>query len=247
MKPKKHLGQNFLQDRNIAEKIISLLNPNETIFEIGPGTGALTRYLNDMPARVIAFEVDERAVEHIRAEYASVEVLHRDFLKVTDTDFEPFAPLQVVGNIPYYITSPILFRLFEFRHFITKAIIMMQYEVAKRLTASPGTKEYGIMSVQAQLFSEVRFEFKVLRTVFYPKPNVDSAVVSFLFNKSVDVSDESLKRVVRTAFNQRRKKMSNSLKGVDGFEKAGKEWLDKRPDALTPQEFVKLTKLILGE
>lgn len=217
--PKKSLGQNFLIDKNIAEKIVREFDPQpgETIIEIGPGEGALTGLLASREGTLMAIELDPRMVEMIRTTYGTrIEVLQRDFL---ETDLEEIArsagvaSIRVIGNIPYYITSPILFHLFEGRRFVSDSMLMMQREVAERLVARPRSKEYGILAVMAQTYTIPRLLFNVGPRCFFPPPKVTSAVVSFQFRDIEGIAglEEEHRTVVRAAFNQRRKTLRNAL------------------------------------
>ncbi len=219
-KTKKSLGQHFLTDNNIIAKILKSVraNKNDRIIEIGPGTGALTKWLVQRYDDVHAIEVDQRAVEVLRLNLEGLTIHQKDVLKVNwkELIFET-GETHVIGNLPYYITSPILFSLLESRQYFKEAILMMQKEVAQRLVASPSSKEYGILSVQTQLMSTPDLLFDVSPNSFSPPPKVMSSVIRLRFDKSpLNCSDKILKSVVRTAFNQRRKKLSNSLKPVLG-------------------------------
>lgn len=254
IQPKKSLGQHFLRDPNTIRKIAqALAAPSDAVvIEIGPGTGVLTRELAGRFERLIAVEVDQRAVAHLEKTLPDVTIIHADVLSV---DWRALAEehgekLWVIGNLPYYITSPILFGLLDARDVIRQAVLMMQKEVAQRLVATHGTKVYGILSVQTQLLSAPSLLFTVGRNVFHPKPDVDSAVVRLDFgNEEPDVPVELLRKVVRTAFNQRRKTLRNSLKTI--VEEMNVSLLEDvaslRPEALTPMQFVELTRSFLKE
>lgn len=243
---KKSLGQHFLIDRNIVFKIIDSIDAKSTdrIIEIGPGTGALTKGLIEKYEDVHAIEVDKRAVEILQKELPSLNIHHQDILQVNWKELAiPGGYTYIVGNLPYYITSPILFDLLENRKHLKGAILMMQKEVAERLVAEHSSKQYGILSVQTQLFSSVELLFDVSRNSFSPPPKVTSSVIRLTFNKPVlNCSDSSLKKVVRTAFNQRRKKLSNSLKPVlgdyvpEGFD------FHKRAEHWEPEIYAKLAE-----
>lgn len=213
VKPLKRLGQNFLKDKNILRKIYEFINPQEgeRIIEIGPGEGALTEFLISSRAEVIAIEIDKRVIEHLQSSFPDIKIINQDFLEVDLTQFHS-SDLRIVGNIPYNITSPIIFKLIENHNLIRDAIFMVQYEVAKRMTAKKGSKDYGILSVLLSYFAETEFCFKVSPNVFYPKPKVFSAVVKIKFKKNID---ESLKKtfiqIVKAAFGNRRKTLKNSL------------------------------------
>lgn len=243
---KKSLGQHFLTDKNIVFKIIDAIKAKQAdrIIEIGPGTGALTRWLVEKFDDVHAIELDQRAVELLGKEMPTLKIHHKDILKVNWSEFiASRSQTYVVGNLPYYITSPILFDLLENRDLFSGAILMMQKEVAERLVAKHSSKQYGILSVQTQLFSSVELLFDVSRNSFSPPPKVTSSVVRLTFNKpSLGISDISLKKVVRTAFNQRRKKLSNSLKPVLGdYLPAGFDF-DKRAEHWEPETYAKLAE-----
>lgn len=246
-KTKKSLGQHFLTDKNIIFKIINAIQAkqNDRVIEIGPGTGALTQYLVEQFKDVHAVEIDERAVEVLQ-QFDKLNIHQNDILKVNWNDLiSDSADNYVVGNLPYYITSPILFALLQYRDFLNEAVLMMQKEVALRLVAKPGTKDYGILSVQTQLFSTPELLFDVSRNSFSPPPNVNSSVIRLIFDKAeLSCSDSVLKTVVRTAFNQRRKKLSNSLKPVLGdFLPEGFNF-DERAENWTPQTYAKLAELL---
>jgi len=244
-KTKKSLGQHILKDRNIIRKIADCIPAkyNDLIVEIGPGTGALTEELCDKFENITVIEIDRRAVAVLKEKFPDITIIEKDVLEV---NWEPIFcinhNIHVVGNLPYYITSQILFSLMDIRNFMKSATVMMQKEVAKRIIASPGNKEYGILSVQLQLFSEPDILFDVSPGAFQPRPKVESSVVQFTFGKEqLGCKEKNLKKVVRTAFNQRRKKLSNALKGL-GVEIPDDEFnLDLRAENWEPEMYVKLT------
>ncbi|MCC5943092.1 MAG: ribosomal RNA small subunit methyltransferase A [Balneolaceae bacterium] len=242
---KKSLGQHFLKDGNMIRKIADAIpaGPEDKVIEIGPGAGALTEQLLHQYKDLTAIEIDQRMIDFLEEKYPDLNLIKQDILKtdwsaITESD----KPVHVVGNLPYYITSQILFAILEQRSRLTSAILMMQKEVAERIVAVPRTKAYGILSVQTQLMSTPEILFDVPPQVFYPPPNVQSAVLKLTFDKGqLACSDENLKTVVRMAFNQRRKKLSNSLKGLN-TELPEKEFdFSLRAEALDPQTYEKLT------
>jgi len=254
--PKKSLGQHFLIDGNIIRKIVGSLTPQpgDTVIEIGPGTGALTASLHKLHPDMIAVEVDPRSIEVLNKDIPGLNILHQDVLdvdwgKVGELKSE-IGNLSVIGNIPYYITSPNLFHLLDHLEYFREAVFMMQKEVAERLVAKPRTKDYGILSVQTQLLCRVELLFLVPPTVFVPPPKVDSAVVKLHFDgPPPDVELGYMKKVVRMAFNQRRKKLSNAIRELLTEENRPRvaHWLDKRAEELTPGEFVDLCRrLVVG-
>ncbi len=252
-KPRKSLGQNFLQDENILRKIVDSLHlhDGDTVVEIGPGQGALTKHLVMQPVTLIWIDIDERAIALLRgtigekAVFIQANVLDVDLKKLFDKCGKK---IRIVGNIPYYLTSEILFWLFDARKYITDAVIMMQLEVARRLIASPKNKEYGILSVFTQFYTECELLFKVSKNCFYPKPEVDSAVVHLNFKKILPQADEKMLRsVVRATFGKRRKTLRNGLKSLE-YEDTVLDRipfdLKKRPEELSANEFVELTEAI---
>lgn len=227
MRPKKSLGQNFLQDPNIARKIIDSMDvyPEDRVLEIGPGTGVLTERLVGKVRELIAVEIDGRAVEYLKRRFhpGEIRLLHQDVL---DLDLHrvageclPGEALRIVGNIPYNITSPILFRLLEAREAFQDATLMMQREVARRLVARPGTREYGILAVLCGLQADVRLLFDVSPNAFFPKPQVMSTMVRLTplsaLRCQVD-NFEFFRAMVRFVFGQRRKTLRNSLRAFMG-------------------------------
>lgn len=246
LKPKKSLGQHFLTDENIIQKIADAIpaHSGHRVVEIGPGTGALTGELIKRFDDLLVVELDQRAIEVLEHKFEDLEIRHENVL---DVDWEAVSigkgKTHVVGNLPYYITSQILFSLLESRQFLSNALLMMQKEVAERLVSDIRTKDYGILSVQTQLMCTPEILFPVSRHCFRPQPNVESAVVKLTFDKrNLACSDRDLKTVVRTAFNQRRKKLSNALKPIvskdqlpEGFD------FDKRAEAWEPSIYEKLT------
>jgi 16S rRNA (adenine1518-N6/adenine1519-N6)-dimethyltransferase len=255
--PKKSLGQNFLVDRNIAQKIVREFDPKpgELVVEIGPGQGALTGMLVESGCRLVAVELDPRMVELLVEQHGTaLEIIQQDVLRV---DFGALARergadrLRVIGNIPYYITSPILFHLIEQRAVISDASLMMQREVADRLVAKTRSKDYGILAVMTQTYSEPRLVVNVGPKCFFPPPRVNSAVVSFRFRDAEGISgiERQHQTIVRAAFNQRRKTLRNALASViaDGeqrdrvFAGAG-IGATQRAEELTPDDFIRLAR-----
>lgn len=254
IRPRKSLGQNFLRDPNTVRKIVGSLraSADAPVVEIGPGMGALTGELLSRYALFQAIEVDERAVAWLQVEYPTLRVRQQDVLTVDWAALAAAAgaPLYVIGNLPYYITTPILFSLLSAREHVREVVVMMQLEVAERLVAQPRTKAYGRLSVQVQLLAQPELLFKVSRNVFYPKPAVTSAVVRLTMDSTtetlVGVNADLLHDVVAAAFQQRRKTLRNSLsrwtkeQGVDLPE----QWQRSRAEELSPQAFVALTRYL---
>ena len=248
--PRKPLGQHFLSDENVARKIVRALHakPDELILEVGPGGGSLTKHLLETGADVVAVEIDPRAVEALRERFGSdVVIRQEDFL---ETDLSELSQhyrrkIRVVGNIPYYITSEILFRLFEYRGSVHSAHLMMQLEVAQRLIAKSGSKSYGILAVATGFYAEPELLFRVSRNSFYPRPDVDSAVTALQFKEVLPACDRMLfHTIVRATFGQRRKTLKNGLRSI-GFSEdqlsAAPVDLNDRPENLSVEDFVVLT------
>ncbi len=240
---KKKFGQNFLTDRNICRKIVQSagIEKNDRVLEIGPGFGALTGAILEVVPRFTAVEKDRTLAAFIRREFPSVKVIEADFLTTNLPDLAANGPLRIMGNIPYSITSPILFKLLDNRRHILSETLMMQHEVAQRLAARPNTKEYGILAVQLQTFCEVSYLFKVNRTVFKPKPEVDSAVVNIVpRTHSMEGDEQGFRSFVRTAFGQRRKTLQNNLKKNYDLSTVASVDLSRRAESLSIEEFSSL-------
>jgi 16S rRNA (adenine1518-N6/adenine1519-N6)-dimethyltransferase len=218
--PRKRLGQSFLEDMNIIRRIVALADPagDETVVEIGAGLGSMTEELAKRAGRVIALEVDQRLVGVLRERFTEqdrVEVLQMDVLKYDFSSACPGGRIKVVGNIPYHISSPILFRLLDFRRSISLMILMFQKELADRITAPPGTKDYGIPSVLVARYTRATCELMVPPTCFYPAPDVVSSVLRITVRQEPHLSDEALfAKIVRAAFTQRRKTLWNNLRHI---------------------------------
>ncbi len=247
---KKRLGQNFLFDPSILGRIISVasLSTDDTVVEIGPGHGRLTAMLAARAKKVVAIELDyelhERLVKELSG-FTNVELVHADALKYP---YETLGDFKVVANIPYYITTPIIFRLIECKKQLKSMTLMVQKEVAQRIVGAPGTKEYGVLSIMVQYYGKPTLEFIVPKGAFRPVPKVDSAVlrIELYTGPSVSVKDEKFFfRVVKTAFSQRRKMLLNSLKSIreDIKEKLILAGIDptRRPETLGIEEFARLS------
>ncbi len=251
LQPLKRFGQNYLIDKNIIQKIVREFNPQKTdiVIEIGPGTGALTAGLMPKVKKLYAVEIDKRVVESLALGFPVVTVINQDFLKLELNSVADDNPIRVIGNIPYNITSPILFKLIENRLLVSDAMLMVQLEVAKRITAKENSDDYGILGVLLNYFAETKLCFKISPNVFYPKPKVESAIIHLNFTKklSSDVDDKLFIQVVKAAFGNRRKKLKNSLGNSifsDIVFEASNFDLSRRAEELTIMEFVELTQII---
>jgi len=249
---KRHLGQHFLNDPSIIARIIQAaqLDSEDLVIEIGPGPGKMTRFLAGKVKKVIAIELDDKLYEKLRGElygYGNIELVCGDALEYSYDKLDDF---KVVANIPYYITTPIIFRLFDVKEKLKSMTLTVQKEVAERIVAKPGGKDYGVLSIMVQYYAETSLKFIIPKEAFRPVPKVDSAVVhiTVLEKPSVTVQDEKLFfRIVKTAFSQRRKMLSNSLKSV---RQDVKEWLintdidsNRRAETLSMEEFARLANI----
>lgn len=223
--PSKSLGQNFLKDKNVLQRIVGLaeLTPGDEVLEIGPGLGALTEQLAKRAGRVVALEKDKKLIPHLTElsrKYKNVQIISEDSL---DSDFRKLfkgGSVKVVSNLPYSVSTPILIKLLETRDIFSSLVLMLQLEVGERIASAPGSKKYGSISVLLQTYFDISLEFRVPPSAFWPKPKVYSVVLKLtpLKNPRVDITDHKLyEKVIRSAFSSRRKMLSNSLQS--GFPK----------------------------
>lgn len=258
--PKKSLGQHFLHDKNIARKIVELLNPPEDslVLEIGSGTGILTEFLLEKNITLLSVEIDDRSVEILKQKFAqflgkNLKILEKDFLKI---DLREIAEvygkkIYIIGNIPYYITSPILFHIFEYSEYIMKSVLMVQKEIAQRLKAKERTKDYGILSLGLQIHGKIGKTYDVPPSCFLPPPKVVSSFfeINYFEENESTIPLELRKKIhqlIRSAFQQRRKKLSNSLKNyINANQIILKDipeniniYLNKRPEELSLKDFL---------
>lgn len=251
---KKSFGQNFLTDTNILQKIVDTaeIDKGVNVIEIGPGIGALTEFLAENAAEVMAFEIDDRLIPILAgtlARFDNVQVVNQDILKADlQTQIQAFKnpdlPIKVVANLPYYITTPILMHLIESKIPFAEFVVMMQKEVANRISAMPNTKAYGSLSIAVQYYMTAKVSFIVPRTVFVPAPNVDSVILKMVRRDQpvVSVQDEDFFfRVSKVAFVHRRKTLWNNLTSHFGKSEDTKAKLEK---AL---EIAKIKPSIRGE
>ncbi|MBQ3123389.1 MAG: 16S rRNA (adenine(1518)-N(6)/adenine(1519)-N(6))-dimethyltransferase RsmA [Firmicutes bacterium] len=265
----KSLGQNFLTDKNIIDRIIDAteIGENDLVLEIGPGLGVLTYEAAQLAGKVLAVEIDENLIPILKenlAEFDNVEIVNQDFLKTNLFELleqneiingQKREGVKILGNLPYYITTPIIMKILEDRAPVDSITIMMQKEVADCIKSEPGGKTYGALSVAVQYYCEVVDVAKVPRDVFYPQPNVDSAVLRLDLRKErpVELDDESVFfACVKSGFGQRRKTLHNSLSGVCGLskelvaealEEAGIDPV-RRAETLDLKEFARLANAV---
>ena len=268
---KKSFGQNFLTDTNILQKIVDTaeIDDQVNVIEIGPGIGALTEFLAERAAEVMAFEIDHRLVPILAdtlRDFDNVTVVNEDILKVDLAQHiqnfkNPDLPIKVVANLPYYITTPILMHLIESGIPFSEFVVMMQKEVADRISAKPNTKAYGSLSIAVQYYMTAKVAFIVPRTVFVPAPNVDSAILKMVRRPepAVAVEDESFFfKISKASFTHRRKTLWNNLTGYFGKTEEVKDKLTKaldqaglspsvRGEALSLTEFASLSDALKGQ
>ncbi|MCH3881494.1 MULTISPECIES: 16S rRNA (adenine(1518)-N(6)/adenine(1519)-N(6))-dimethyltransferase RsmA [Tenacibaculum] len=258
VRAKKHLGQHFLKDEDIAKKIAdALIGENyNNVLEIGPGMGVLTKYLLEKKPKVTVMELDRESVaylqetfplEHIKLDTTSdkFKIIEGDFLKKDLTEVFNQEPVAIIGNFPYNISTQIVFKAIENREFVPEFAGMFQKEVAMRIAEKEGSKVYGILSVLTQAFFDVEYLFTVPPTVFDPPPKVDSGVIRLIRKEdySLPVDEKLFFRVVKTAFQQRRKMLRSSLKSFNLSDSLKEEPIfAKRPEQLSVNQFIELTK-----
>ncbi|MCJ7578479.1 MAG: 16S rRNA (adenine(1518)-N(6)/adenine(1519)-N(6))-dimethyltransferase RsmA [candidate division Zixibacteria bacterium] len=261
MRPKKSLSQNFLTNDRAAKRIVDSLDIQEgdTVLEIGAGKGALTKYLLEKAKKTVAVEIDKKLCQYLEQRFTeknNLVLINKDILKIDWGNLAgKMGHLKVIGNLPYRITSPLLSLLLENREFIPLSVLMVQKEVAKRICAQPGSKDWSPLSITVQLHADVKTLFHLRPTSFYPSPKVESSVIKIVFLKRprVFIADENLfLLVVRSAFGQRRKIILNSLSANLNLPKTEVELIlnkvkidpKRRPETLSIQEFAKLSSAL---
>ncbi|MFT4738325.1 MAG: 16S rRNA (adenine1518-N6/adenine1519-N6)-dimethyltransferase [Cyclobacteriaceae bacterium] len=244
--PKKHLGQHFLKDENIAASIVKHLGASDqhTVIEVGPGMGVLTKHMLNFPG-LIAMDVDADSVAYLKRNYPdhADKFVLGDFLKQSLPDEARL--IKVIGNLPYNISSQIFFKIYDHRHQVDEAVVMIQKEVADRIVSKHGNKVYGILSVLLQAYYDITYLFTVKPEVFNPPPKVNSAVIRLVRNetKVLDCDEKLFKRVVKAGFGKRRKTLRNALKELNfATDHIDEKTLGSRAEQLSVQEFIDLTK-----
>ena len=262
---KKMFGQNFLIDDNILQDIVNSANVNEQdiVIEIGPGLGNLTHYILEKGAKVIAFEIDTDMIQILNDRFgnmSNLEIINKDILKVDMEECLNGKKVKIIANLPYYITSPIIFKLLEYRRNIQSITIMIQKEVADRINAKPHSKDYGVLTINTNYMADVVKLFNVPNTSFIPAPNVTSAVIHIIPNESrekkLNIKDEQVfKDLVKKAFSARRKKLSNSLQN-SGINNMSKQDIEKmieqvglslncRAEEVSIEQYAKMANIIV--
>ena len=251
VRAKKHLGQHFLTDMDIARRTAESLPlaGAADVLEIGPGMGVLTQFLlQNEQINLTAVELDTESVAYLKKHYPHLRIIEGDFLQLDLNEIFPDKSFQIIGNFPYNISSQILFKMLDYRDKIPALCGMFQKEVGERITSPAGKKAYGILSVLLQAFYTAEYLFTVSEDVFDPPPKVKSAVVRLIRNdvSKLDCNEQLFKTVVKTAFNQRRKTLRNSIKPLVEKDNAmyADSLFDKRPEQLDVPSFVRLTNMV---
>ena len=251
VKAKKHLGQHFLTDENIAKQIADTLTLNgyETVLEIGPGMGVLTKYLLEKELETYVIEIDTESVDYLNSHYPKLngKVISKDFLKYNINEVFNEKPFAIIGNFPYNISTQIVFKCLEMRNQVPEFSGMFQKEVAERICSKKGSKVYGILSVLAQAFYDVEYLFTVEPEVFNPPPKVKSGVMRMIRkeNYSLPCDEKLFFSVVKIGFQQRRKTLRNSLKSFGLSDNLKEDTIfDLRPEQLSVEQFIELTQKI---
>lgn len=248
-RPKKRFGQNFLDDKNIIHKIVSAfeIKPKDLILEIGPGEGALTKYILEKTQNLIVVEIDKYLSQSLKEKFPHLKIINKDILECDfKTEFYS-EKYRVIGNLPYYITSQILFQIFDNAEMITDALIMVQKEVGQRMVAYPGTKDYGILSVFTQYYSKPKILFTCSPNVFYPRPEVESVVIKLQLTRKFNLErsiENIFKEIVKISFNQRRKTLKNALSRIfkkEHFQQISFDF-SKRAEELNLEDFIYLAQ-----
>lgn len=253
VKAKKHLGQHFLTDKNICRKIAKQYGRHQDcdrVLEIGPGMGALTAFMIEDGLDVTVMEIDTESIAYLNEHFPPLygKIHNADFLKADLVEIMGEEPFAVVGNFPYNISSQILFKCLEYRNQIPEIMGMFQKEVAVRVAEKPGSKQYGILSVILQAFYDIDYCFTVDEHVFNPPPKVKSGVIRLTRNErnTLPCDEELFIKVVKMAFNQRRKTIRNSIKQLIKDKNIEHDYLALRPEVLSVEQFIELTLLLEG-
>lgn len=249
VKAKKHLGQHFLTDENIARKIANGLHFEgyQKVLEVGPGMGVLTKYLLEKDTETFVAEIDTESIIYLKEYYPKLtdKYFTGDFLKLNFSEVFPNEQIGIIGNFPYNISSQILFHIIENYQQIPEMTGMFQKEVAERTAAVPRTKDYGILSVMVQAYYDVKYLFTVHENVFNPPPKVKSGVITLTRNPKEGLAGNEIlfKKIVKAGFNQRRKKLSNALKILNIPQKIlGHDFLNRRAEELSVEDFILFTQ-----
>jgi 16S rRNA (adenine1518-N6/adenine1519-N6)-dimethyltransferase len=246
---KKYLGQHFLRNEEVCKAIAHGMKDytiHDKLVEVGPGTGAITKYITKLDSNMSVIEVDGESITYLRSEYPELEIIDFNFLKLDLTKVNDGKPFGLFGNFPYFLSSQILTKIFENKEVISECVGMFQKEVSEKVIATPGNKNYGITAVLLQAFYEVEYLFTVDAKEFDPPPSVQSGVVRIIKKEDQlpDLNLSLFKQVVKLGFNQRRKILRNSLKSILPDEVRQEEIFNKRPEQLFVPEFIEICEMI---
>jgi 16S rRNA (adenine1518-N6/adenine1519-N6)-dimethyltransferase len=255
---KKQLGQHFLKDKNIIRKIVKIaeIEPNEKVWEIGPGLGILTDELLQTGCNLTCFEIDQSLYPILKEKFGEqITLIENDVLQENWQDLLQADSVKLVANLPYQITTPLLFKILDYRSHFSRIVIMIQKEVAERLQAKPNCKAYGVLSLKIQFYFDVNYEFTVKPHLFFPPPNVDSAVISLVPREKIPpIEDEkNFWKMVKASFANRRKMLRNNLNVILSKDKMDflltnyPELMQKRAEALSESDFIRLWEVIRKE
>ncbi len=253
IKPLKRFGQNYLTDKNTILKMIDVLNlnPDDSVVELGPGKGSITEELLNKLKQLTAIEIDTRVIKDLTNKFPNLNLIQNDFTKINFATLKSIKnfPIKVIGNIPFNLTGEVLFKSIYEKDVISDVVLLMPYDIAKRIVAQKKTKEYGILTILFTYFSTAKLVYKVSRNVFFPKPNIESAIVHIKFDKkeNKNIDRELFIKVVKASFGNRRKTLKNSLSNSIfsncDFSKIELS-LSKRAEELNVNDFIKLTEYI---
>jgi len=254
---KKSLGQHFLKDKNIIKKIVDLaeIKENEQVWEVGPGKGILTEELLERKSDLTCFEIDKSLFQFLENRFGNrINLVKQDVLRADWESLLPNEKVKIVANLPYQITSPFLFEVSRFADHFSRVVVMIQKEVAQRINASVGTKDYGILTLKMQYYFDVNYEFTVKPHLFHPPPKVDSAVISLIprLDKPEIENEKYFWHLVETSFRNRRKMLRRNLRDlisveqIEKIQELGIIDLKRRGETLTESEFVNLYKVIIN-
>ena len=254
LKPLKKFGQNYLIDKNIVKRMVSTLDvePESSVLEIGPGKGFITKILLEEVDQLIGVEIDSRVIEQLKTEFPRLLIYERDFVKLSFEELNLNKPIKIIGNIPFNQTGNILFKLIENRNLIDNAVLIIPFDISKRIVSEKRTKEYGILSVLFGYFSTAKLVMKVSPNVFIPRPNIAASIIHLQFNKTEveNIEAELFIKVVKASFGNRRKTLNNSLRNsiFNDCDFSNIELsLSKRAEELDVKDFLKLTEYIQNQ
>ncbi len=248
VRPKKRLGQHFLKDNSIAKRVADAICADncDAVLEVGPGTGVLTKYILERRFENFSVvEIDRESVSYLKDNFKGLNIIQADFFSLDINNLYP-GTLAIVGNFPYNISGPLLFRVLEYRDRILELTGMFQHEVALRICSPPGSRVYGILSVLLQAYYNIEYLFSVPPHVFYPEPKVKSGVIRLRRNNAtrLDCNEELFLRVVKSSFGHRRKMLRNSIKSAFNISSEECPFFRLRPEQLSVEQFVELTRWI---